>query len=107
MSEEIIRADEESEVRAIVITGIGEKAFSAGADLKEIAEGDKGGEAFRPPMRRPKRSLFELVLECHTPTIAAINGYAVGGGLELALACDLRIVAASPTLAVPHAKRGM
>ncbi|MBI4278143.1 MAG: enoyl-CoA hydratase/isomerase family protein [Armatimonadetes bacterium] len=107
LAEEVIRADEDPGVRAIVLTGAGDRAFCAGADLKEIAAGDQAGEAFRRPGRGPERPLFEVVLECHTPTIAAINGYAVGGGFELALACDLRIASETARLGIPEAKRGM
>ena len=107
MIEEVIRADDDPLVRAIVLVGAGERAFCAGADLKDARVRDEAGEPFRLPMRGAHRNLFEVVLECVTPTIAAINGHAVGGGLELAAACDLRVASRAATLAMPEVKRGM
>lgn len=107
MIDELIGADEDPEVRAIVITGAGDRVFCAGADLKENLARDEAGEPFRLPMRTTHRNLFEVVLESNTPTIAAVNGHAVGGGMELAAACDLRVVSRVATLAMPEAKRGM
>jgi methylglutaconyl-CoA hydratase len=91
-------------VRAIVLTGAGEKAFCAGADLKErqgMTENDvrRQVELYRselgPLDRSPK------------PVVAAINGVAFGGGLELALVCDLRVCAAHATLALPETTLGI
>lgn len=76
------------DVGAIILTGAGDKAFVAGADIKEMAT--KSGlemEAFSEAGRR----LGDLMVSCPKPIIAAINGYALGGGCELALACDIRI----------------
>lgn len=107
MIEEVIRADDDPQVRAIVIVGAGERAFCAGADLKDARARDEAGEPFRLPMRGANRNLFEVVLECNTPTIAAINGHAVGGGFELAASCDLRVASREATLTMTEAKRGM
>jgi enoyl-CoA hydratase/carnithine racemase len=104
--EELLRCGEDGEVRAVVLTGNG-PAFCAGFDLKEIREGDRRGERFRPPMDRPTRSLFEVVTETPVPIIAAINGAAVAGGFELALACDLRVAAPGVPMGLPEAKIGM
>ncbi|GGC99420.1 putative enoyl-CoA hydratase/isomerase YngF [Thalassobacillus devorans] len=82
---ESLQADKE--VRAVIITGAGEKAFSAGADLKErrtLSEKEVRRNV------RAIREVFTAIEELPQPTIAAINGYALGGGLELALACDFR-----------------
>jgi enoyl-CoA hydratase len=95
--DEVVRADEDPDVRVIVFTGAGERAFCAGFDLKDIQQRDAAGQ----------RNPFEVVLECNTPTIAAINGAAVGGGMELAAACDLRVIARTAILAMPEVKRGM
>ena len=104
--EALLRAVEDGDVRAIVLTGNG-PAFCAGFDLKEIREGDERGERFRPPMTRPTRSLFEVVTETPLPVIAALNGAAVAGGFELALACDLRVAAAGIPMGLPEATIGM
>ncbi len=104
--EEPLGAAEGGTVRAIVLTGNG-PAFCAGFDLKEIREADQRGERFRPPMNRPGRSLFEVVTETPLPVIAALNGAAVAGGFELALACDLRVAATGIPLGLPEATIGM
>ncbi len=104
--EELLACAEDGDVRAIVLTGNG-PAFCAGFDLKEIRELDERGEHFRPPMNRPTRSLFEVVTETPVPVIAALNGAAVAGGFELALACDLRVAAKGISLGLPEAKIGM
>jgi enoyl-CoA hydratase len=96
----------EDGVRAVVLTGSG-PAFCAGFDLKEIRESDQRGEPFRPPMNRPARNLFEVVTETPVPVIAAVNGAAVAGGFELALACDIRIAAPGIPMGLPEAKIGM
>ena len=104
--EELLACAEDAEVRAIVLTGNG-PAFCAGFDLKEIRERDQRGEHFRPPMNRPTRSLFEVVTETPVPIVAALQGAAVAGGFELALACDLRVAAPGIKLGLPEATIGM
>ncbi len=85
----------DDDVKAIVITGAGERAFSAGADIREFVE-----PASPTQLReRRKRIEYRAVMDrCSQPIIAAINGFALGGGLELALACDIRIAAENATL---------
>lgn len=99
--------DNDSEVRVIVIRGAGDVAFSAGRDLKELAELDASPSGPHQPMRGLARNVFEAVYDCATPVIAAINGWAVGGGLELALAADIRLAAAHARFALPESKRGL
>jgi enoyl-CoA hydratase/carnithine racemase len=104
--EQLLRCGEDGEVRAVVLAANG-PAFCAGFDLDEIREQDRRGERFRPPMDRPTRALFEVVTEVPVPVLAAIAGAAVAGGFELALACDLRVVAPGVRMGLPEAKIGM
>src|SRR3712207_6782408 len=103
--EELLRGTEDG-VRAFVPPGKG-PAFCAGFAQKEPRELDQRGEHSRPPMNRPTRSLFEVVTETPVPVIAALNGAAVAGGFELALACDLRGAARGIPLGLPEARIGM
>lgn len=84
-----------ADVKVVVITGEGEKSFAAGADIKQLKDRQML-EALVPGMQ----ATYKKVEECSKATIAAINGYALGGGCELALACDIRIAA-------NHAKMGL
>lgn len=96
------------DVWAVVVTGAGDRAFSAGVDLKEANESDAQGRRFSgTPYAGLKLNVFETILECQRPVIAALNGVAVGGGLEVALACDIRLAASTARLGLPEAKRGM
>ena len=85
----------DDDVKVIVITGAGARAFSAGADIREFVEPASPTEL----RERRKRIEYRSVMDrCSQPIIAAINGFALGGGLELALACDIRIAAENATL---------
>jgi enoyl-CoA hydratase len=85
----------DDDVKVIVITGAGERAFSAGADIREFVAPASPTEQ----RERRKRLEYRAVMDrCSQPIIAAINGFALGGGLELALACDIRIAAENATL---------
>jgi len=107
LSEALLSADEDDGVRVVVLTGTGEQAFCAGADLKEMRAGDDNQQTFRPPMGQVERSVFEVALETKKPVIAALNGSAIAGGFELALACDLRITHPDALFGLPEAKIGM
>ena len=104
---ELLKADEDETVRVLILTGSGESAFCSGADLKDMREGDQQGQSFRSPMSRIERNLFEVALEFKKPLIAALNGSAVAGGFELALACDLRISHTNAKFGLPETKIGM
>lgn len=94
---------DDPEVRVLVVTGAGEKAFIAGADIGEFA--DRSPLEQRAAMEG--RRLFEEIANFPKPTIAMLNGYALGGGCEVALACDLRIAARSAKLGQPEIKLGL
>jgi enoyl-CoA hydratase len=102
------QVEEESGIRIAIFTGAGEKAFSAGMDLKERAE-----TAFSPIERRQQKLTNKIYTQARavaaitTPTIAAIRGYCVGGGLEFALACDLRVAAEDAKLGLTEVRRGI
>jgi enoyl-CoA hydratase len=106
--QEITRLMEEleasTEVNAIVITGTGEKAFVAGADLNEMMHLDTVGMM---NMNQVSRLAFTKIENLSKPVIAAINGLALGGGLELALACDLRIASEKAKFAFPEVGLGI
>jgi len=92
------------EIRAAVVTGAGEKAFSTGADLKKTAD---AGEAYAArALRGTGDRNFLSGIESDKPYVCAINGYALGGGLELALVCDIRIAAPHARLGLPEVKVG-
>jgi enoyl-CoA hydratase/carnithine racemase len=92
------------DVYAVVISGQGEKFFSAGADLKAFADGDKAQARL---MIRRFGTAFEALQEARPVVIAAINGYAMGGGLECALSCDLRIAEEHAQMALPETSVGL
>jgi enoyl-CoA hydratase/carnithine racemase len=102
----IAEADASPEVRAIVITGAGEKAFCAGGDLKPNAEGDPF--TVDPAERdNPAVKLFRAIIDSRVPVIARVNGHALAGGFGLVCACDFAIVADHARLGVPEARIGI
>ncbi|MGR5324981.1 enoyl-CoA hydratase [Vibrio sp. DNB22_17_1] len=104
LKELVLALNEDKDVYALVLTGRGDKFFSAGADLKLFADGDK---AVALDMARVFGEAFEGLSAFRGVSIAAINGYAMGGGLEVALACDIRVAEKQAVLALPEAKVGL
>jgi enoyl-CoA hydratase len=102
LGEAVVDAGLDPAVSVIVLTGAGERAFCAGVDLKEIQAGPP-----RAPYDSVARMVWEVVLGVGKPTVAALNGAAVGGGFELALACDMIVAATGVRVGLPEAKRGM
>ncbi len=97
-----IEADDS--IRVLIITGMGQKAFIAGADIGEMAGLDaRGAQRFAAVAHRAFKALDDL----RVPVIAAINGYALGGGLELALCCDIRLAAEGAKLGQPEVTLGI
>lgn len=98
------RIEREGDVRAVVLTGAGERAFCAGTDIVELAHLDEDGA--RRTARRGQ-DVCARIEHCRVPVIAAINGLAAGGGLELALACHLRIASTGAQFSLPETKLGI
>jgi len=100
---EILNKD--ATVKAIVITGSGEKAFVAGADISEFAHFsvDEGGVL----AAKGQELLFDFIENLETPVIAAVNGFALGGGLELAMACHFRIASDNAKMGLPEVSLGV
>lgn len=102
-----VEAEADPDVWAVVITGAGDKAFCAGGDMKEMDSVARAGRQVHTPMTGEYRALLEVMLETYKPVIAAINGHALAGGCEIALACDIRIAVEGATIGLTEAKRGM
>ncbi|PIG99757.1 enoyl-CoA hydratase/isomerase family protein [Deinococcus sp. UR1] len=96
---------EDAEVGALIITGSGEKAFVAGADISEF--GDLEGVYDGRELALAGQDVMHQISSLPIPVIAAVNGYALGGGLELALACDVRVAATTARLGLPETSLGL
>jgi enoyl-CoA hydratase len=98
----IIQVDED--IKAIIVTGAGDKAFVAGADIKELRELDERSGRMTS---QKGQQIFQLIEDTRKPVIAAVNGYALGGGTELALACHLRIAGTNAAFGLPEVGLGI
>ncbi len=101
----IKQANQDSKVGVIILTGSGEKAFVAGADIKEFADFSvaEGGKL----AQNGQDILFSFIENLSTPVIAAINGFALGGGLELAMASHIRIASSNARMGLPEVSLGV
>jgi enoyl-CoA hydratase len=98
----VARAAADDEVRVIAITGAGDKAFASGSDLSEVLHRD-----FRKALEPIVQGLADQLERTPKPTIAAINGICMGGGLEVALGCDLRVASTRARFATPEGRLGI
>ncbi|MEX2596792.1 MAG: enoyl-CoA hydratase-related protein [Salibacteraceae bacterium] len=97
--------NEDQAIRCVILTGSGDKAFVAGADISEFAgfSVEKGKDLSASGHQK----LFSMVEEMTTPVIAAVNGFALGGGLELAMSCHIRIAAENARMGLPEVSLGV
>lgn len=105
LSDAFSQGDNNPDVKVIIVTGSGEKAFIAGADISEFAHFSV--EEGKELAANGQTILFDLVANLSTPIIAAVNGYALGGGLELALACHVRIASTNAKMGLPEVSLGV
>lgn len=105
LHEALKAADEDAGIGVIILTGSGEKAFVAGADIKEFADFSisQGGEL----AQNGQKILFDFIENLSTPVIAAVNGFALGGGLELAMASHIRVASSNARMGLPEVSLGV
>lgn len=105
LHDELVKLRDNDDIRVVVITGSGDKAFVAGADIREFSDFDvKQGTELAA---QGQELLFDLVENFNKPVIAAINGYALGGGLELAMACQIRVASENAQMGLPETGLGL
>ena len=97
--------EEDTNTKVIILTGSGEKAFVAGADISEFANFSQ--EEGSRLARAGQKMLFDFIENLSTPVIAAINGFALGGGLELAMSCHFRIASDNAKMGLPEVSLGV
>ncbi len=105
LADVIAYADKTNEVRGVILTGAGEKAFVAGADIKEFS--DYSGKQGEDLAKLGQDKVFNAIENSSKPFIAAINGFALGGGLELAMACHMRVASDHAKLGLPEVTLGL
>ena len=105
LHEQVVALDANDQVRVVVVTGAGPKSFVAGADIAEFA--GYGPEEGKALAQRGHELLFNRIAQARKPYIAAINGFALGGGLELAMACHVRLASSSARMGLPEASLGV
>jgi enoyl-CoA hydratase len=98
-------ANKDSDTKVIIITGSGDKAFVAGADISEFADFniEQGGQL----AAKGQELLFDFIENLNTPVIAAVNGFALGGGLELAMSCHFRVASTNAKMGLPEVSLGV
>ena len=105
LNQALASANQDLEVGVVILTGAGEKAFVAGADIKEFADfsNAQGGDL----ARNGQKLLFDFVEKMNIPVIAAINGFALGGGLELAMCSHIRVASSNAKMGLPEVSLGV
>lgn len=104
LGDAVTRIETDSAVRGVVVTGAGTKAFVAGADINELTEQGVTGGRNRALVGQ---QVFRRLERCGKPVVAAVNGFALGGGCELALACHLRVASENAKFGQPEVKLGI
>jgi len=97
--------ENDAAIRCVILTGSGEKAFVAGADIKEFAAFDQASG--KRLAAEGQKLLFDKVAAMSTPVIAAVNGFALGGGLELAMSCHIRVASENARMGLPEVSLGV
>lgn len=105
LAAEVAKINRDSSVRAVVLTGSGEKAFVAGADITEFSNFDV--DQAQELAAKGQKTLFDAIAGSRVPFVAAVNGFALGGGLELALACHVRLAAEGARMGLPEVTLGL
>jgi len=105
ISDFLDEAEKNPEIRVVILTGSGEKSFVAGADIKEFS--DFGGQQGELLAKEGQDKVFNKIENFPKPVIAAVNGFALGGGLELAMACHFRIASENAKLGLPEVTLGL
>ena len=95
---------DDSSIKGTIVTGAGEKAFVAGADIGEFSE---LSEMHARKFSEKGQEVFRMIEECHTPVVAVVNGFALGGGCELAMACHMRVAAQNAKFGQPEVNLGV
>ncbi|MCF6213509.1 MAG: enoyl-CoA hydratase-related protein [Flavobacteriaceae bacterium] len=105
LHEAVVDAESNSSIRVIILTGNGDKAFVAGADISEFSNYDVAQGA--DLARKGQDMVFDAIQNLKTPVIAAVNGFALGGGLELAMACHFRVASTNARMGLPEVSLGL
>ena len=105
LHEAFVSLESDTSVRVLLLTGSGEKAFVAGADISEFSEFSKEEGTYLA--KKGQETLFDLIENLSKPVIAAVNGFALGGGLELAMACHFRLASDNAKMGLPEVSLGL
>lgn len=105
LAEAVYQIHTNDEIKAAIITGAGPKAFVAGADISEFTQ--LNGEGGRKLAKKGQDEVFDRIENCPKPIVAAVNGFALGGGCELAMACHFRVASSNAKFGQPEVNLGL